>query len=92
MGIAGKAYTDPMNGFINLAKTVLVTMNGGYMNGKLIGVKQEIPDTFEQFEKNYIEQVNHFIDLYVNETNRANPVYAQLFIPTSNFRFNRWMH
>ncbi len=79
LGIAGKAYTDPMNGFINLAKAVLVTMNGGYMNGKLIGIKQEIPDTFEQFEKNYIEQVNHFIDLYVSETNRANPVYAQLF-------------
>ena len=79
LGIAGKAYTDPMNGFVNIAKTVLVTMNGGYMNGMLIGLKQEPAKTYEEFENNFMAQLNHFIDLYVNETNRANPFYAQLF-------------
>jgi formate C-acetyltransferase len=79
LGIAGKAYTDPMNCFFNLPKVLLVTMNGGYLSGKLIGKKQKAPETFEAFKQNYYEQISYFLDLYTAETNSANPFYAQYF-------------
>lgn len=79
LGIAGKAYTDPMNCFFNLPKIVNITLNGGYLNGKLLGVKQKSPETFEEFLENYYEQIDFFLDLYAEGTNEANPFYAQYF-------------
>lgn len=79
LGIAGKAYTDPMNCFLNLPKVLLITMNGGCLNGRLVGVRQATPRTFEAFLRNYHEQIDYFLDMYVEETNKANPFYARYF-------------
>ncbi|WP_066646449.1 pyruvate formate lyase family protein [Christensenella timonensis] len=78
-GIAGKGYTDPMNCFFNLPKALLVTIQGGYLDGKQIGLLQETPRTYEAFLRNFYEQVGYFMDLYVEGSNDANPFYAQYF-------------
>lgn len=81
LGVAGRAYTDPMNCFLNLPKIVNITMNGGKLNGngKLIGLEQKGADSFADFLNNYYEQIDFFLDMYASATNEANPFYAQYF-------------
>lgn len=79
LGVAGKAYTDPMNCFFNLPKVLLITLNGGYLGDKLIGLKQTPPETYEQLKENYYAQIDYFLDMYAKGTNEANPFYAQYF-------------
>jgi len=79
LGIPGKSYTDPMNGFVNLPKIVLVTMKNGYYNGRMVGKVLQPATTWQKFFNNFDEQLNYFIGLYVKGMNDSNPFYSQYF-------------
>ena len=81
-GIAEKSYTDPMNCFINLPKVLLIMLYGGVINGRNIGKGYSEPKNYEELEENFFRELEYFIDMYVSETNKANPFYAHyLFRP-----------
>ncbi len=79
LGVAGKGYTDPMNCFFNLPKVLLTTIHGGWIKGQQVGLRQELPRTYEAFRRNFYEQIGYFMDMYVEGSNDANPFYAQYF-------------
>jgi pyruvate-formate lyase len=79
LGIPGKSYTDPMNGFINLPKILLITMNNGDYNGRKIGKELSYAATWDEFLNNFDEQLNYFIGLYVKGMNDSQPFYSQYF-------------
>ncbi len=76
LGIPGKSYTDPMNGFINLPKIVLLTMNNGYYQGRKVGKEIEPAKSWEEFLSNFYEQLNYFLKLYTEGMNEATPFFA----------------
>jgi formate C-acetyltransferase len=79
LGFPGKSYTDPMNGFINLPKILLISMNGGYLNGRELGLKLEEPTCWNEFADNYHRQLDYFVKLYADTMNHAAPFYAAHF-------------
>lgn len=83
--VPGKAYVDPMSAFINLSKVFSVTMNQGSVYGKKIGLALPQAQSWEEFLQAYLRQMDHFIDLYVEGTNQANPFFNHyLFRPITS--------
>ncbi len=75
---AGKETPSTLNGRINLAKAVEVTMLGGrdMPSGKLIGVEQSgTPATFEEFLSRMHEQIKYFVDANIEIVNRFEAGY-----------------
>lgn len=79
LAVPYKSYTDPMNAFMNLPKIFAITMNNGYLNGKKLGLELPEADTFDQLKENYRRQIEYFVDLYVEGTNKAVPFYNQYY-------------
>lgn len=79
LGIPGKSYTDPMNGFINLPKIVLITMNNGYYGGRKVGKELKIASTWKEFLNNFYTQLKYFIETYIKGMNEATPFYIKYF-------------
>ena len=77
IGIPFKSYTDPMNSFMNLPKIVLVTIGGGYVNGRKVGVETEPADDWEAFRAAFQLQLDYFVGLYTRAMNDCTPFYAK---------------
>jgi pyruvate-formate lyase len=79
LGIPGKSYTDPMNGFLNLPKILLKTLEDATRLGGNEGLGTDLPTCWEAFLENYYRQLDRFTGLYVEAMNEAGPFYAQFF-------------
>ena len=76
VGIPFKSYTDPMNAFTNLAKIVLVTLGRGAVDGKLVGLALDEPESWEELWADFRTQLDYFVCLYTEAMNACAPFYA----------------
>jgi len=77
IGIPFKSYTDPMNSFMNLPKIALVTIGGGYVQGRRVGVETEPPRDWASFWAAFLRQLDYFVGLYTDAMNACTPFYAR---------------
>lgn len=85
IGFAFNGYTDPMNSFMNLPKIALVTLGGGYVHGRKVGLELPAPaDTYPHllgdwpaFWDAFRRQLDYFVGLYTRAMNDCTPFYGQ---------------
>lgn len=80
IAIPGSSYTDAMNCFMNLPKILDITIRGGKLHGKQVGLALPEARTFEELKENYLKQLTYFIELYVEGQNRAVPFYNHYYV------------
>ena len=79
LAVPGKSYTDPMNAFFNLPKILLLTMDGGRLNGKQLGLEMPEANSYQEFFEQYCRQLSHFIKMYEKAENHAAQVYNEKY-------------
>ena len=80
LAIPGKSYTDPMNAFMNLPKILLIAMNGGKLDGVLLGEKMPVPQSFAALLEAFSRQIAHFTALYAEGMNAAAPFFNRFYM------------